>query len=207
MSGVRRELVAHIFLPQQLEQEEKQRMPSSTVRPVPVGKLVSVSRGPRSAPMTLDDALPSRDREVPWLIIAAISGVGAWLFILATLAAFSVHAERPRPEPAAVVALPVVIAPAAAVALPEDIDEDRPAAAVVALERRPARGLPEPGPLAPLPKEDLAAAAPARPGCDRLGTGIDFVRNPPDAFRQARQEGKLVFMVHLSGNFEDTEFT
>ena len=31
--------------------------------------------------------------------------------------------------------------------------------------------------------------------------------HPVEAFRRARTENKLVFMVHLSGNFEDKDCT
>ena len=40
-----------------------------------------------------------------------------------------------------------------------------------------------------------------------LGTSIHFVADPPEAFKQAKKENKLVFMLHLSGNFEDKCFT
>jgi hypothetical protein len=43
--------------------------------------------------------------------------------------------------------------------------------------------------------------------CEQIGTNILFMKNPADAFRKAREEKKLVFMVHLSGNLEDKEFT
>jgi len=43
--------------------------------------------------------------------------------------------------------------------------------------------------------------------CREFGTSIEFLENPPDAFKKARAFGKQVFMVHLSGNFEDKEFT
>jgi hypothetical protein len=43
--------------------------------------------------------------------------------------------------------------------------------------------------------------------CARIGTQVKFMKDPPDAFRRARAEKKLVFMVHLSGNLEDPEFT
>lgn len=46
--------------------------------------------------------------------------------------------------------------------------------------------------------------APAGEAC--VG-GIPFVRNPLDAFKQARQRKKLVFMLHVSGDFEDPAFT
>lgn len=54
----------------------------------------------------------------------------------------------------------------------------------------------------PAPKAPEAAAA-----CEKFGTSIVFVKHPPDAFKQAKEEKKLVFFIHLSGNFEDKEFT
>lgn len=41
----------------------------------------------------------------------------------------------------------------------------------------------------------------------QLGTDLRFLKDPPEAFRLAKTEKKLVFMLHLSGNFEDKEFT
>jgi hypothetical protein len=43
--------------------------------------------------------------------------------------------------------------------------------------------------------------------CERFGTKIAFIKSPTEAFRKAREENKQVFFVHLSGNFEDNEFT
>ena len=54
----------------------------------------------------------------------------------------------------------------------------------------------------------VSAAAPAAPkdgGCFR--TTIDFVDTPKEAAAQARKEEKLVFVLHVSGNFEDPRFT
>jgi hypothetical protein len=48
--------------------------------------------------------------------------------------------------------------------------------------------------------------APA-PTCGKHGTSIDFVDTPSEAARQAKKEGKLVFVLHLSGIFEDPRFT
>lgn len=58
-----------------------------------------------------------------------------------------------------------------------------------------------------------AAVVPARDvhprlvDCTKLGTRIVFFKDPPDAFKKARDEQKLVFFIHLSGNFEDAGFT
>lgn len=58
------------------------------------------------------------------------------------------------------------------------------------------------------------ASAPAKgnPGATnpvdaKLGTAIDWVKTRAEAKRRARQEGKLVFEIHVSGNFELPEFT
>ena len=40
-----------------------------------------------------------------------------------------------------------------------------------------------------------------------LGTPIRFVADPPEAFKLAKQQNKLVLMLHLSGNFEDKCFS
>jgi len=55
--------------------------------------------------------------------------------------------------------------------------------------------------------ETLPKAAPDKTTCGSHGTAIDFVDTPTDAAKQARTEGKLVFVLHISGNFEDPRFT
>jgi hypothetical protein len=42
---------------------------------------------------------------------------------------------------------------------------------------------------------------------DKLGTTLDFVRNPTAANRLAQRTGKLTFILHVAGNFEDSGFT
>jgi len=43
--------------------------------------------------------------------------------------------------------------------------------------------------------------------CGNHGTTIDFLDTPKEAAAQAKKEGKLVFVLHVSGNFEDPRFT
>ena len=43
--------------------------------------------------------------------------------------------------------------------------------------------------------------------CHGHGTTIDFLDTPSDAARKALKEQKLVFVLHVSGNFEDPRFT
>ncbi len=51
------------------------------------------------------------------------------------------------------------------------------------------------------------AATEDKPGCGSHGTAIDFVATPSEAAKQAKKEGKLVFVLHVSGHFEDPRFT
>lgn len=50
----------------------------------------------------------------------------------------------------------------------------------------------------------LALQNAARADC---GTAVDFVDTPADAAKQALKEEKLVFILHVSGNFETPEYT
>ena len=45
------------------------------------------------------------------------------------------------------------------------------------------------------------------PKCENHGTSIDFLDTPTEAAKQAKKESKLVFVLHVSGNFEDPRFT
>jgi hypothetical protein len=40
-----------------------------------------------------------------------------------------------------------------------------------------------------------------------LNTALTWAKSPGEASEQARKEGKLVFLIHVSGNFEDPGFT
>jgi hypothetical protein len=47
------------------------------------------------------------------------------------------------------------------------------------------------------------------PACtaETYGTSVTFLNNPSEAARQARASGKLLFLLHVSGNFEESRFT
>jgi len=56
----------------------------------------------------------------------------------------------------------------------------------------------------------LMAAGPATAGkatCGSHGTSIEFVETPKEAADQAKKAEKLVFVLHVSGDFEDPRFT
>jgi hypothetical protein len=43
--------------------------------------------------------------------------------------------------------------------------------------------------------------------CGAHGTRVEFVDTPNEAAKIAKKEQKLVFVLHVSGNFEDPRFT
>lgn len=43
--------------------------------------------------------------------------------------------------------------------------------------------------------------------CGKFGTSVNFVGTPSEAAKQASKEEKLVFVLHVSGNFETPDFT
>jgi len=43
--------------------------------------------------------------------------------------------------------------------------------------------------------------------CGAFGTSVHFYDTPTDAAKKAVKQEKLVFVLHVSGNFEDPRFT
>jgi hypothetical protein len=43
--------------------------------------------------------------------------------------------------------------------------------------------------------------------CPTFGTAVQFVSTPSEAAKIAKKEQKLVFVLHVSGKFEDPRFT
>lgn len=52
-----------------------------------------------------------------------------------------------------------------------------------------------------------AGEKPATSDCGNHGTSIEFVATPAEAAKLARKKEKLVFVLHVSGHFEDPRFT
>ena len=63
-----------------------------------------------------------------------------------------------------------------------------------------ARPIPKPVPVKPPPKEEGC-------GCGSYGTTVEFADSPSEAARKALKEEKLVFVLHVSGHFEDSGVT
>ncbi len=60
-------------------------------------------------------------------------------------------------------------------------------------------------PVAQVAKPQPAPAKKDDGGCH--GTAVEFVDTPKEAAEQAKKEQKLVFVLHVSGHFEDPRFT
>jgi hypothetical protein len=86
-------------------------------------------------------------------------------------------------------------------------------------EATPGQGAAAPPP-APAVTPPPAAATPAaavaeqpprppapRPAVEKFGTAVGFVGDPVRAAKFAEEDGKLLFVLHLSGHFEDDGFT
>ena len=60
-----------------------------------------------------------------------------------------------------------------------------------------------------LQARDAAVPSPQCSSCGKetYGTSIDWSGTPAEAAKKAREEEKLVFVLHVSGRFEDPRFT
>jgi hypothetical protein len=78
------------------------------------------------------------------------------------------------------------------------------------VETKPEKAKVEAKPAEPeMPKVLVEKKAPevCKPPTSLLGTSVEFVDNPATAARTAAREEKLLFVLHVSGNFEDPAFT
>jgi hypothetical protein len=75
----------------------------------------------------------------------------------------------------------------------------------------------QPAASGPQPAKQVKPVKPAKPvpqpkpaegaTCGSYGTTVDFVDTPSEAAKIAKKKEKLVFVLHVSGNFEDPRFT
>jgi hypothetical protein len=64
------------------------------------------------------------------------------------------------------------------------------------------------GPKALPAKPAVTKEVPAEKAtCGSHGTSVEFLDTPSEAAKEAKKAGKLVFVLHVSGNFEDPRFT
>ena len=203
---------------------------------IPMGILVEAAKKPGRTDQSAPRKRPADGGwQIPWLWVAVGGSVG-WVFIIMVIAILTMNQEavsQPEarlPKPLAVdggldFPAPLKVAlPEPKVDLPEvdDIvvpvpklerkgpalpgDEGPPAVIIPKVVNPEPAPVPAPPPVAPkaAKKEiDLRIFQ----NCEQIGTSVLFVRNPVDAFQRAKEEKKMVFMVHLSGNLEDPGFT
>jgi hypothetical protein len=169
-------------------------------------------------------------------LIALLAGVLASLVLLCILLAKSLAARSPASaavQPPAAPALEMADIPAApSVALEAPVQQSPAGATVAELASPPAPPGLVAAWVAPAPKTDpalvariaedllepaataLPKAAPeppqpdvAAPTGECYGTAAHFLSDPTAAAKQATKEHKLLFVLNISGNFEDDKFT
>jgi hypothetical protein len=133
-------------------------------------------------------ALPGPD--IPWLKIA-IGGAVAWALVTVFVGMyFLAQGDRQQIDDVGVPPPPPV----------RQVADRNPVAAKPA----PVADIPKlQEPAAPLPALDKADFV----DCQQIGTQVRFMKDPTNAFARAKAEKKLVYVMHLSGNLEDKEFT
>ncbi len=137
--------------------------------------------------------------------IAGVAGILAWI---------ATHPGKPHRQAGPALTWTVLPAPSAAVAMPPA----PPLAMIPAVHRPPRkdiwanstprdREMPPPL-LAPVPQCAKAPpVAEGSPAGETYGTQVLFLNNPAVAEEAAQRERKLLFVMHISGNFEDSCFT
>jgi hypothetical protein len=165
-----------------------------------------------------------------WPVIGAVAGLCAISAILLVLVLR--QSGRPSP-PSGAAPAPTAqdespgLRVAEVVATPRD---PSPADVRAGAEEKPAPAAPPAPPAANPPADDETAVAPppgtglpdllvppgakcgapaacGTAGPERYGTAVDFVSDPTEAARQALRDKKLLFVLHVAGNFEDSKFT
>jgi hypothetical protein len=206
--------------------------PNATAAPIPVGILVR----PLAQSAKVEDAAPKRAptlvppaRSNPWLWVVT----GGSVVYAALILAIGISVNRSEAPIVTELATPVTVIEVAAAPTPiapqpkpDSEPEPRPIPPPVLLPKPSFTLLLEETPQ-PLPPEIDIVPEPVKPvvpptkpkpvwneadpnvyaSCQQIGTNVLFVKNPVEAFKMAKEEKKLVFMVHLSGNLEDKEFT
>lgn len=151
--------------------------------------------------------MPSKPPPLPqapalqWPIVLAAAAVA--FTVVAGIAAWIVtHPGRSAPPSVAAAPPPVQVD-----AMPLLVSAPRPTGDDMRLSAKTVTPAPLPRPervrLIDLP----APLSPAKPAYETYGTSVHFLSNPAEAAAQARREKKLLFVLHVSGNFEESCFT
>jgi hypothetical protein len=167
------------------------------------------------SPSQKKTARPAAPSCVNWRTVAVLGGI-AWVWvvgviIIAWMAGGSTAAEEPAPVAT------VAPIPQPAIEKPIPVPAE-PAPAAEAKEAKELVGPPAPTrddleaalreAIKPVPEPVAKIEEPAKneaPG--KCGTAIDFMEDPIEAKGKALNQHKILFVVHVSGDFEDPGFT
>jgi hypothetical protein len=148
---------------------------------------------------------------IDWRLVAAV-GLPLWAFVFGMIVAWKPVAVSPPPvvvEPPAVVVVELPPEPPPPPAVPPPVEEAPPPRVVVPEPVVltvpvvvPAAATAEPE--FKLPDAEVAAA-PDR--CKTFDTRIRFHAGLPEAAEEAKASKKLLFVLHISGHFDDPGFT
>ena len=141
-----------------------------------------------------------RPPRIYWAPILAAAGA-ALLMVGAALAGAALQPPRQFPAP-----VPAVDPPGAAIVPAVEVAVNLPAPAPAAPTSAPESPAEEEAPPPPVAPAAPAQAEP-RPTGQTYGTSVTFLASPEEAMRVAQREHKLVFVLHVSGNFEESCFT
>jgi hypothetical protein len=131
--------------------------------------------------------------EIPWMKIA-VGGSVAWMGVILVMGLyFFMRGDRQPIDEGGLPPVPAV-KPVAQELAP------LPALAAPKAEELPAPPENNNVPAPPENKNDFVDRA-------QIGVNVLFMKDPAEAFQRAQAEKKTVFIVHLSGNLEDKEFT
>jgi hypothetical protein len=196
--------------------------PSQLEVPVVSGNAILISRRVLVRRRALPPSLPAPRPRPPllnWTVVAGAAGSAVMLvgIVLIWIATHPQRARTPATPIESVAVAPTAETPIAPVVAPELKPEPQPEPALaqpapaveVAVRPAPAPAR-APAAVEPEPVRDpfqVAANADATPACDTLGTAVEFDANPARAAQHAAKEGKLMMILHVSGNFEDAGFT
>jgi cell division protein FtsN len=180
---------------------------------LPDVRLPRASPPRRALPLVLFGIVAAAGLFIVALVIAVtVASLGSRAPVLHSpsdqLAHKSAKASRPQ-QPVENANAPARAAMQPAQAQPEALAPAGPVALVSLLQQV----------VPPAEAQDLAEGLglPANNGCragrpadaerETFGTAVAFARNPRQAARLAAAEGKLTFLLHVSGNFEEARFT
>lgn len=149
----------------------------------------------------------------PWVLRGVIAGAALLFLAPVSLMILMMSTRHSRPEPAVAQvvipdglqvvdlgAVPAKVPPAAAAEQPAAVQEKPPALAFPDIAKDQCVDCEKNG-------------KPAEPGFQKMreretfGTQVQFLHNPQAAAKAAKEENKLTFLLHVSGNFENDEFT